>query len=233
MGHIAKKVNALFMVDMAHIAGLVATGLHPNPFPHADFVTSTTHKTLRGPRGGIILCKQEYQKEIDKSVFPGNQGGPLMHTIAAKAVAFKQALTPEFKTYQEQVIKNAQELGKTLESFGYKLSTNGTENHLLLVDLQNKGLTGKVAEEALDRAGITLNKNTVPFDPESPFVTSGIRIGTPSVTTRGMKEAEMKVIGTLIAKTLDNVDNHEFLQEIRNNILELTSHFPLYPEYDS
>jgi len=196
---IADEVEAYLMVDMAHIAGLVATGLHPSPVPYADFVTTTTHKTLRGPRGGAILCKSQYAKMIDKAIFPGIQGGPLMHVIAAKAVSFKEALEDEFKEYQKQVLKNAKALAEALKSKGFKLVSDGTDNHLMLVDLRNKGLTGKKAEALLDEVGITTNKNTIPFDPESPFVTSGLRIGTPAVTTRGMKEADMEKIAEIIS----------------------------------
>lgn len=200
---ICDEVGALLMVDMAHIAGLVAADLHPSPVPHAQFVTTTTHKTLRGPRGGLILCQEEYAKAVDKAVFPGIQGGPLMHVIAAKAVALKEALAPSFVEYQRQVIANAQALAEALTQRGYRLVSGGTDNHLLLVDVKQRGLTGKEAEHALDEVGITVNKNTIPFDTESPFVTSGIRIGTPAVTTRGMKESEMHEIGALIADTLE------------------------------
>ncbi|NGT37707.1 serine hydroxymethyltransferase, partial [Clostridium perfringens] len=195
---IADEVGAYLMVDIAHIAGLVATGLHPSPVPYADFVTSTTHKTLRGPRGGLILCKEKFAKALDKNIFPGIQGGPLMHIIAAKAVCFKEALEPSFKTYMEQVVKNAQVLAEALESYGFKLVSNGTDNHLILVDLTNKDITGKDAEILLDSIGITLNKNTVPNETRSPFVTSGVRIGTPAITTRGFKEEEMKEIASII-----------------------------------
>ena len=197
---IADEVGAYLMVDIAHIAGLVATGLHPSPVPYADFVTSTTHKTLRGPRGGLILCKEKFAKALDKNIFPGIQGGPLMHIIAAKAVCFKEALEPSFKTYMEQVVKNAQVLAEALESYGFKLVSNGTDNHLILVDLTNKDITGKDAEILLDSIGITLNKNTVPNETRSPFVTSGVRIGTPAITTRGFKEEEMKEIASIINK---------------------------------
>ncbi|MDU2665062.1 MAG: serine hydroxymethyltransferase, partial [Clostridium perfringens] len=195
---IADEVGAYLMVDIAHIAGLVATGLHPSPVPYADFVTSTTHKTLRGPRGGLILCKEKFAKALDKNIFPGIQGGPLMHIIAAKAVCFKEALEPSFKTYMEQVVKNARVLAEALESYGFKLVSNGTDNHLILVDLTNKDITGKDAEILLDSIGITLNKNTVPNETRSPFVTSGVRIGTPAITTRGFKEEEMKEIASII-----------------------------------
>ena len=195
---IADGVGAMLMVDMAHIAGLVAAGLHPSPVPHADFVTTTTHKTLRGPRGGMVLCRAEHAKTVDSKVFPGMQGGPLMHVIAAKAVALKEALSPEFKSYQQQIVKNAQALAQALMSQGFRLTSGGTDNHLMLVDLRKSELTGKVAQEALDKARITVNKNAVPFDTRSPFVTSGIRLGTPAVTTRGMKEKEMEQIGDFI-----------------------------------
>ena len=223
---IAKKVGALLMVDMAHIAGLVAAGLHPNPVEYADFVTTTTHKTLRGPRGGMILCKEEYAKQIDKAVFPGIQGGPLMHVIAAKAVCFKEALEPEFKSYQEQVVKNAKVLAEELKKYGFKLLSDGTDNHLILIDLRNKGITGKELEVRLDEVGITVNKNAIPFDPEKPSVTSGIRIGTPAVTTRGFKEGEMKKIANLINETVENYEiNKEKIKEEVNNICR---EYPLY-----
>lgn len=225
---IADAVGALLMVDMAHIAGLVAAGLHPSPVPHAEFVTSTTHKTLRGPRGGLILTKKEYAKAIDKAVFPGMQGGPLMHIIAAKAVAFKEAMSDEFVTYQQQVIKNANALANGLMGRGFNLVSGGTDNHLMLVDLRNKQLTGKKAEKVLDEVRITVNKNTVPFDPESPFVTSGIRIGTPAMTSRGLKEAEMSQVATLIADALENSDNETMLAKVRKGVAELCSAFPLY-----
>ena len=225
-GEIAKKTGALLMVDMAHIAGLVAAGLHPNPVEYADFVTTTTHKTLRGPRGGMILCKEEYAKQIDKAVFPGIQGGPLMHVIAAKAVCFKEALEPEFKIYQEQVVKNAKVLAEELQKYGFKLLSDGTDNHLILIDLRNKGITGKELEVRLDEVGITVNKNAIPFDPEKPSVTSGIRIGTPAVTTRGFKEGEMKKIANLINETVENYEtNKEKIKEEVNNICR---EYPLY-----
>ncbi len=225
---IADEVGAYLMVDMAHIAGLVATGLHPNPVPHAHFVTTTTHKTLRGPRGGMILCEEQFAKKIDKTVFPGMQGGPLMHIIAAKAVSFKEALQPEFKEYSRQIIKNAKQLGETLVENGVRIVSGGTDNHLLLLDLRELGLTGKVAEKALDAVAITTNKNTIPYDPEGPFTTSGIRIGTAAVTSRGFKEDEMKEIGELIAFTLKNHDNDEKLKEAKERVEKLTSRFPLY-----
>ncbi|HHU62925.1 MAG TPA: serine hydroxymethyltransferase [Clostridiales bacterium] len=222
---IAKEVGAYLMVDMAHIAGLVAAGLHQNPVPYADFVTTTTHKTLRGPRGGMILCKEEYAKDIDRAIFPGIQGGPLMHIISAKAICFKEALTDEFKEYQKQVVKNAKTLADTLVQQGFDLVSNGTDNHLMLVDLRNKGMTGKIAENLLDEAGITVNKNTIPYDPESPFITSGIRIGTPAVTSRGMKEPQMVEIGQLISEI---ISNNGVGQQIKERISKLCKDFPLY-----
>ncbi|WHY86179.1 serine hydroxymethyltransferase [Neobacillus novalis] len=228
---IANEVGAYLMVDMAHIAGLVAAGLHQNPVPYADFVTTTTHKTLRGPRGGMILCKEEYGKKIDKSIFPGIQGGPLMHVIAAKAVAFGEALEPSFKEYAEHIIANAKRLAESLEKEGLKLVSGGTDNHLLLVDVQNLGLTGKVAEKVLDEIGITVNKNTIPFDPQSPFVTSGIRIGTAAVTSRGFGLEEMDEIASIIAYTLKNHEDAAKLEEASKRVEALTSNFTLYPEY--
>ena len=228
-GAIAREVGAIFMVDMAHIAGLVAAGLHPSPVPHADVVTTTTHKTLRGPRGGLILCKAEHAKAIDKAVFPGLQGGPLMHVIAAKAVAFNEALEPGFKEYCAQVIRNARALAAALADRGFLIVSGGTDTHLMLVDLRSKNLTGKVAEHALDAAGITVNKNTVPKETQSPFVTSGVRIGTPAVTTRGMKEGEMVLIAELIDRALARADNPENLAKIRAEVRELAKGFPLYP----
>ncbi len=226
---IADEVGALFMVDMAHIAGLVAAGLHPSPVPHADFVTTTTHKTLRGPRGGMVLCRAEHAKTIDSRVFPGMQGGPLMHVIAAKAVALKEALSPEFKSYQQQIVKNARALAQVLMSQGFRLTSGGTDNHLMLVDLRKSELTGKVAQETLDRARITVNKNAVPFDTRSPFVTSGIRIGTPAVTTRGMKEKEMEQIGDFIVRALHHATDEQVLQTIAGEVGELCRKFPVYP----
>jgi len=225
IGSIAKEVGALFMVDMAHIAGLVATGLHPSPVPYADVVTTTTHKTLRGPRGGMILCKEEYAKAIDKAIFPGIQGGPLMHVIAAKAVAFGEALQPEFKTYQEQVLKNAQTLAEELMGYGFALVSGGTDNHLMLVDVRNKNVTGKEAEKLLDAVHITVNKNTIPNDPQSPFVTSGIRVGTPAMTTKGMKEEEMRTIARLMN---DALDQKRPVEDIKAEVLALCERFPLY-----
>lgn len=223
---IADEVGAVLMVDMAHIAGLVAAGLHPNPVPYADVVTSTTHKTLRGPRGGLILCKEKWAKQIDKAVFPGMQGGPLMHIIAAKAVSFKEALSDEFKTYQQQVVSNAQALARSLTDSGVKLVSGGTDNHLMLVDLTNDGITGKELEKLLDEVHITANKNGIPFDKASPFITSGLRLGTPSVTTRGMKEPEMKIIGEVIADVIKR--REDALDESREKVLALTEKFPLY-----
>ena len=225
---IAHEVGALFMVDMAHIAGLVAAGLHMNPVPYADVVTSTTHKTLRGPRGGIILCKEELAKAIDKGIFPGTQGGPLMHTIAAKAACFYEALQPEFKEYQAQVIKNAQVLASELQNAGLRIVSGGTDNHLMLVDLTASGRTGKEVEALLDMANITVNKNTIPFETRSPFVTSGIRIGTPALTTRGFKEDDMKVIAGLIAKIVFN--GEDAVEEVKAEVAKLTEKYPLYPE---
>ncbi len=230
ISQIAKKVGAIFFVDMAHIAGLVAAGLHPNPVQFADIVTTTTHKTLRGPRGGIIFCKAEYQKAIDKAVFPGTQGGPLMHVIAGKAVALKEAAEESFKVYQKQVIVNAQVIAKVLGERGFRILSGGTDNHLVLVDLRSKKLTGKVAEHLLDEVGITVNKNAVPFDTESPFITSGIRIGAPAVTSRGMKEEAMAKIATLIADVLSNPDDLLIKERVGKEVLEITSAYPLYPE---
>jgi len=227
---IADEVGAYFMADIAHIAGLVAAGVHPSPIPYADFVTTTTHKTLRGPRGGIIMCKEEHAKKLDKAVFPGAQGGPLMHVIAAKAVALKEALTEEFREYQRQIVKNAKALAETLMEEGLRLVTGGTDNHLMLVDLRPFNLTGDVAEKALEKAGITVNKNTIPFDPQKPTVTSGIRIGTPAVTTRGMKEEEMKRIGKLIARVLRSPDDEKVLNQVKGEVEELAKVFPLYEE---
>lgn len=227
---IADEVGAYLMVDMAHIAGLVAAGLHQNPVPYADFVTTTTHKTLRGPRGGMILCKEEFAKRIDKSIFPGIQGGPLMHVIAAKAVAFGEVLQDSFKEYAENIISNANRLAEGLKNEGVDLVSGGTDNHLLLVDLRSLGLTGKVAEKVLDEIGITVNKNTIPFDPESPFVTSGIRIGTAAVTSRGFGHEEMDEIASLIVFTLKNHQDEAKLEEARKRVENLTSKFTLYPE---
>ena len=227
---IADKVGAYLMVDMAHIAGLIAAGEHPSPIPYAHVVTTTTHKTLRGPRGGVIMTNdEEIAKKIDKAIFPGIQGGPLMHIIAAKAVAFKQALSPEFKEYQHQIVKNAKALAETLEKGGLRLVSGGTDNHMILIDLKSsKGLTGAEVEKALDKAGITVNKNGIPYDTEKPMVTSGIRIGTPAVTTRGMKEKEMEEIGNFILETIENINNDEKLSEIKGKVKELCLKFPLY-----
>lgn len=219
---IADEVGAYFMVDMAHIAGLVAAGLHPNPVEYADFVTTTTHKTLRGPRGGLILCKNEFAQKLDKSIFPGIQGGPLMHIIAAKAVCFKEAMEDSFKSYQQQILNNAKVLSQELANRGFRIVSGGTDNHLMLVDLRNKGLTGKEAEKMLDEIHITTNKNTIPFDPQSPFVTSGLRIGTPAVTTKGMKEAEMVELAAIIDAALSKTADEKTL---KNQVLELTSKF--------
>src|SRR5687768_5033683 len=226
---VAKDVGAIFMVDMAHFAGLVAGGVYPSPVPHADIVTTTTHKTLRGPRAGLILCKAEYAKVVDKAVFPGLQGGPLEHVIAAKAVALKEALHPSFKVYAAQVVANARTLAKALIARDFHVVSGGTDNHLMLVDLRNKGLTGKVAEHALDRAGITVNKNTVPKETQSPFVTSGVRIGTAAVTTRGMKEPEMERIAELIDTALQAPDDVDTASRVRAEVRDLTSAYPLYP----
>ena len=226
---VAREIGAKFVVDMAHIAGLVATGFHPSPIPHADAVTTTTHKTLRGPRGGLILCKEEHAKAIDKAMFPGTQGGPLEHVIAAKAVALKEALDPSFTDYCRQIIANAQTLASSLAKAGFEIVSGGTDNHLMLVDLRSRGLTGKVAEKALDKAAITVNKNTVPKETQSPFVTSGIRIGTPAVTTRGMKEAEMEEIGGFIDRVLAAPEDLQVARDVMAEVKELTQRFPLYP----
>src|SRR5690625_4406145 len=225
---IADEVGAYLMVDMAHIAGLVATGLHSNPVPHADFVTTTTHKTLRGPRGGMILCKEKFGKAIDKSVFPGIQGGPLMHVIAAKAVAFKEALSDDFKTYTKNVVENAKTLSEALAAEGIRVVSGGTDNHLLLLDVTPLNLTGNVAEEVLDKIGITTNKNTIPFDTESPFVTSGVRIGTAAVTTRGFTKDDIKEIAKIMSLTLKNHADEQVLQQAEEQVLELMKKYPLY-----
>ncbi|HZG59015.1 MAG TPA: serine hydroxymethyltransferase [Anoxybacillus sp.] len=225
---IADEVGAYLMVDMAHIAGLVAAGLHPSPVPYAHFVTTTTHKTLRGPRGGMILCKEEFAKQIDKAIFPGIQGGPLMHVIAAKAVALGEALQDSFKTYAQNIVNNAKRLAESLMKEGFTLVSGGTDNHLLLIDLRSLNLTGKVAEKVLDEVGITVNKNTIPYDPESPFVTSGIRIGTAAVTSRGFGLEEMDEIASIIALTLKNIDNQKKLEEAKKRVAALTEKFPLY-----
>jgi glycine hydroxymethyltransferase len=225
---IADAVGAAMLVDMAHIAGLVAAGVHPSPVPFAEIVTTTTHKTLRGPRGGMVLMREQFAKTINSQIFPGIQGGPLMHVIAGKAVAFKEALTPEYKAYQRQIVANAKALAEALQKAGLRLCSGGTDNHLMLVDLRPKKLTGKVAEEVLDRAGITVNKNMIPFDPEKPMTTSGVRVGTPSLTTRGMREAEMAVVGRLIGDALDHAQDEAALKRIRGQVKELTQGFPLY-----
>ena len=227
---IADSCGAVIMADMAHIAGLVATGLHPSPVPHAEFVTTTTHKTLRGPRGGLILCQARFQKDLDRSTFPGLQGGPLMHVIAAKAVALKEAMGPEFKAYQQQIVANAKALAAALAGEGWRIVSGGTDNHLMLVDVFAKGITGKVAEAALDKAGITVNKNTIPFDKNSPMVASGIRVGTPALTTRGMREADMEQIGKLMSKALHNVENETVLGEVKRDVRKLCDRFPLYAQ---
>jgi glycine hydroxymethyltransferase len=229
---IAAEVGAYLMTDIAHIAGLVVTGLHPSPVPYADFVTTTTHKTLRGPRGGLIICKEKYASAVDKTIFPGIQGGPLMHVIAAKAVAFKQAMAPEFKTYQQQVIKNARILSDTVREEGFRLVAGGTDTHLFLVDLSGNGLTGAKAQTALDAVGITVNKNTIPFETQSPMVTSGIRVGTPAVTTRGMKEAEMQHIGKLISRVLKNIGDEDVQKKVSGEVGDLCRRFPLYPSLE-
>lgn len=231
IGEIARSVGAKVMADIAHIAGLVAAGLHPSPIPHCEFVTTTTHKTLRGPRGGLILCKEEFAKDVDRAVFPGVQGGPLIHIIAAKAVAFGEALQPSFKEYQQQVIRNAKVLAEMLADAGLRIVSGGTDNHLMLVDvwMDGKGITGKDAEKALEQVHITVNKNTIPFDTQKPFVASGIRIGTPALTTRGMKEEDMRNIGSMIAEVLHAPDSEEIKSKVRRDVAELTARFPLYP----
>ena len=229
MAEIAHSVGAIFMVDMAHIAGLVAAGLHPSPVPYADIVTTTTHKTLRGPRGGLILCKEKYAKQIDKAIFPGVQGGPLMHVIAAKAVALGEALKPEFKEYAKQIIANCQALAEGLIAEGFRLVSGGTDNHLLLVDVRGQKMTGKIAEHLLDEVGVTCNKNTIPFDPESPFVTSGIRLGTAAVTTRGFKEADMKEVAAIIGLVLNNPEDAEKQAEAAQRVAALCAKYPMYP----
>ena len=228
LAEIAREVDAIFMVDMAHIAGLVAAGLHPSPVPHADIVTTTTHKTLRGPRGGIILCKQKYAAAIDKGIFPGMQGGPLMHVIAAKAAAFKEALSPEFKEYQQRIIDNARVLAETLKERGFTIVSGGTDNHLMLVDVRPQNLTGKVAEHLLDDIGVTANKNAIPFDPTSPFVTSGIRLGTAALSSRGFNTEDMKEVGSIIADALTNPDNEEIKDALRARVAALCAKYPLY-----
>jgi glycine hydroxymethyltransferase len=227
---IADEVGAKVMADIAHIAGLCAVGAHPTPVPYADIVTTTTHKTLRGPRGALIICKEELASAIDRSVFPGTQGGPFMHAIAAKAVAFKEALAPEFKEYQFQVVKNARVLADRLLENKFDLVSGGTDNHLMMVKLIKEGITGKVADETLERAGITLNKNMIPFDPATPFVTSGIRIGTPAMTTRGMKETEMVKIADMITSVIRDIKNEETIADVHRQVRELCAQFPLYPD---
>jgi len=227
---IAKKSGAVLMVDMAHIAGLVAAGLHPSPFPHSDFVTTTTHKTLRGPRGGAVFCKAQYAKDLDKVVFPGIQGGPLMHVIAAKAVCFQEALQPEFREYQRQIVANASVLAQTLACEGFRIVSGGTDNHLMLVDVFSKKVTGRQAEQNLERAAITVNKNAIPFDANPPMTASGIRVGTPAVTTRGMKEPEMRRIGHWIAEVPHNLENETVLKRVRSEVEAVAERFPLYPQ---
>ena len=225
---IAKEINAYLMADIAHIAGLVAVGLHPSPVPYSDFVTTTTHKTMRGPRGGVVMCRSDYAKAIDKAVFPGIQGGPLVHVIAAKAVAFKEALSEDFKEYQKKVVENAKSLAESLKKKGFKLVSDGTDNHLLLVDLTNFNITGKEAEEALDKAGIIVNKNTIPSETKPPTVTSGIRIGTPSVTTRGMSRDEMEEIAEIIEKVIKNISNEKVIKDMHKKVKSLCKRFPIY-----
>ncbi|MDH4222775.1 MAG: serine hydroxymethyltransferase [candidate division Zixibacteria bacterium] len=227
---IADEVKAYLMVDIAHIAGLIVAGIHPSPVPFADFVTTTTHKTLRGPRGGMIMCKQKYARELDKEIMPGIQGGPLMHVIASKAVAFKEALKPSFKEYQHQIVKNAVILTQELLNYGYHIVSGGTDTHLMLLSFIEKGISGKAVEEALGKAGITVNKNMVPFDPQKPLVTSGIRIGTPALTTRGMKEPEMKRVGKFIHNVISNLGNNGVYKQVRKEVEELCREFPLYKE---
>jgi len=227
---VSKAVGATMVVDMAHIAGLVAGGVHPSPIPHADFVTSTTHKTLRGPRSGLILCREQYAKELDKALFPGVQGGPLMHIVAAKAVCFKEAMEPSFAEYQRQIVANAQRLASSLQGHGFRLVSGGTDNHLMLVDVFSKGVTGKVAEASLGKAGITVNKNAIPFDQNPPMVASGIRVGTPALTTRGMREAEMEQIGGLMARVLASPGDGRAIGMVRSEVEQLCRRFPLYAE---
>ncbi len=231
IGTIARSVGAKVMADIAHIAGLVATGLHPSPVPHCEFVTTTTHKTLRGPRGGMILCREDFAADVNKRVFPGVQGGPLVHIIAAKAVSFGEALRDDFKAYQQQILDNAQALAATLKDAGLRLVSGGTDNHLLLVDvfMDGKGITGKAAEKALDEVHITVNKNTIPFDTNKPFVASGIRLGTPALTTRGMKQDDMRAIGNMIASIIHDPESDDVKNRVRNEVKELTSRFPMYP----
>jgi glycine hydroxymethyltransferase len=225
---VADRAGALLMADIAHIAGLVAAGLHPSPFPHCDFVTTTTHKTLRGPRGGMVFSKQEHAKVLDRAVFPGIQGGPLMHVIAAKAVAFREALSDEFRAYQRRIVANAARLARRIEQRGFRIVSGGTDNHMFLVDVASRGLTGQVAEQALEAAGITVNKNTIPYDEKPPLVASGIRIGTPALTTRGMGEEEMDRVGDLMAQVLDDPESDEVRAAVRGHVEALTARFPLY-----
>src|SRR5256712_298613 len=228
MAKIAQSVGALFFVDMAHIAGMVATGVHPSPLPHADFVSTTTHKTLRGPRGGLVLCREKYAKDLDRVTFPGTQGGPLVHTIAAKAVCLKEALEPSFREYQRQVVANAKALAAAVAARGFRIVAGGTENHLFLIELHSRGITGRDAEQALDRAGLTVNKNAIPFDPFPPMKAGGIRLGSPSVTTRGMGEPEMEQVGGWIADILTSLGNAEVEQRVRKQVAELAARFPIY-----
>ena len=228
MARIARSIDALLFVDMAHIAGLAAAGVHPSPLPHADYVTTTTHKTLRGPRGGMILCKQKYAADVDRILFPGIQGGPLMHTIAAKAVCLKEAMEPEFREYQRQVVRNAQALAAALARRGFRIVTGGTDNHLFLVDMHSRGLTGSAVQPAIDRAGITINKNSIPYDPLPPMKAGGIRMGTPAVTTRGMREPEMEKIAGWIAEVLNNLNDAATEQRVRAEVAALAAQFPLY-----
>jgi glycine hydroxymethyltransferase len=227
---ICDKVGAYLFVDMAHIAGLVAAGVHPSPVPYAEFVTSTTHKTLRGPRGGFVICKKEFAKKIDAEIFPGIQGGPLEHVVAAKAIAFKEAMTPKFREYQRQIVRNSRALASGLAKKGFRIVAAGTDTHLLLVDLTPKGITGSDASRVLGEAGITVNKNLIPFDSKSPSVTSGIRLGTAAVTTRGMKERQMQLVSQLINEAIEDSDNRAKLKEIKAKVLRVTHRFPLYPE---
>jgi glycine hydroxymethyltransferase len=228
MAEIARSVNALLFVDMAHIAGLVAAGVHPSPVPHADFVSTTTHKTLRGPRGGLVLCKQQYAKELDRITFPGTQGGPLMHIIAAKAVCLKEAAQPDFREYAKQIVANAQRLAAEIAKAGFRIVSGGTDNHLFLMDLYSRGITGKDAQPALDRAGITVNKNSIPFDPTPPMTGGGIRLGTPAVTTRGMREPEMERIAAWITEVLSHLGDADRERRIRAEVAEFAMQFPLY-----
>jgi len=230
IGKVGRDIGAAVVTDMAHIAGLVAAGVHPSPVPHSDFVTTTTHKTLRGPRGGMVLCKAKYAKDLDRSVFPGIQGGPLMHIIAAKAVCFREALEPDFADYQRQLVANAKRLAAGLSSAGFRLVSGGTDNHLMLVDVFSRGLTGKVAEAALGKAAITVNKNAIPFDQNPPMVASGIRVGTPAITSRGMREPEMDIVADLIARALSTPDDDAALAAVKSEVEALCRKFPLYPE---